>query len=365
VRFATIDGLRGIAAMAVVVFHLNEAARITYGDWLPPLIDWIFRRGFLGVDIFFVLSGFVIAYSVRNADLSGRFIGWFALRRALRLDPPYWAAVALEIGVQWLALRLALSASSLPSLPQVLAHLFYLQNLLGLGDIVDVFWTLCFEIQFYLALISLLVLRRKLAGWLGHRPTQWLSAITLASLFAASICLRYGVGGVSGHPGVALIRWYQFFMGACVWWVVSGKVRWHVLVATWTALLAVVIVERAEPLQLLPIGVSGLMWWSYRRDGMATILSNRVAQFLGAISYSLYLFHTTIGWRLIRISGSFLDETSHRAAMILVFAVSIAVCVLAAWIGWRILEEPSLGFSRRIALPKLSDPGRSLARGAV
>lgn len=351
--------------MAVVVFHLNEAARVTYGDWLPPVIDWIFRRGFLGVDIFFVLSGFVIAYSVRNADLSGRFIGWFALRRSIRLDPPYWAAIALEVGVQWLALRLALSESSLPSLPQLLAHLLYLQNLLGLGDIVDLFWTLCFEIQFYLALISLLVLRRKLDGWLGHRPAEWLSAITLTSLFVASVCLRFQVGGVSGHPGVALIRWYQFFMGACVWWVVSGRIPWHVLAATWAALLAVVIVQRAEPLQLLPIAVSGLMWWSYRRDEMATILSSRVVQFLGAISYSLYLFHTTIGWRLIRISGNFIDDSTPRVFMLLFFFASVAVCVVAAWIGWRILEKPSIRLSQGIALPKVPGAGRSRSLGAA
>lgn len=342
--------------MSVVVFHLNEAARITYGDWLPPLVDWVFRRGFLGVDVFFVLSGFVIAYSVRNADLSGGFIGRFALRRSIRLDPPYWAAIALEIGVQWVAIRLALSESPLPSMPQLLAHFLYLQNLLGLGDIIDLFWTLCFEIQFYLALISLLVLRKKVDGWLGHRPTEWLSAIVLTTLFVVSICLRYEVGGVSGPPGVALVRWFQFFMGACVWWVVSERIHWSVLPTMWSTLLITVLATGAELLQLLPIAVSGLMWWSYRRDQMATIFSGRAVQFLGAISYSLYVFHTTIGWRLVRLSGSFIDDGSPRIIMILVFSGSLVVCVLVAWAGWRLLEKPSMQFSQRIVLPKRLDP---------
>jgi len=352
VRFRTVDGLRGVAAISVVVFHLNEAARVTYGDWVPPLVDWIFRQGFLGVDVFFVLSGFVIAYSVRDAHLTGGFIGRFALRRALRLDPPYWTAITLEVLVQWVALRLALSDAPLPSVPQFLANLVYLQNLLGLGDIVDVFWTLCFEVQFYLALIGLLVLRRKLEQTIGGRLTEWASASVLCVLFVVSVCDRYGLAGVSLHPGVALGRWYQFFMGTCVWWVVSGRVRWHVLAATWGTLLAAVVVQGAELLQLLPIGVSGLMWWSYRRDGMATFLSGRVVQFLGAISYSLYLFHTTIGWRMVRLSGGFVDADSPRVVVYAVFFTGIGACVLVAWIAWRLLERPSIRLSRRFALPR-------------
>ena len=74
-RFRTIDGLRGIAAMAVVLFHLNEATVLTYGPWVHRSIASLLAHGYLGVDVFFVISGFVIAYSVRNADLSLGFVG--------------------------------------------------------------------------------------------------------------------------------------------------------------------------------------------------------------------------------------------------------------------------------------------------
>jgi len=185
-RFRTIDGLRGIAAMAVVIFHLNAATRVTFGEWLPPTVEWIFRSGHFGVDIFFVISGFVIAYSIRSAAPTIAF----ARRRSVRLDPSYWTAIFLEIAVQAIVIRFAFSDAPLPSLGQVFSHFLYLQNLLGLGDIVDIFWTLCFEIQFYLALVLFLVLRRQLDGWLGRPTAEWLATTALSVLRNLSTALR-------------------------------------------------------------------------------------------------------------------------------------------------------------------------------
>lgn len=351
-RFRTIDGLRGIAALAVVLYHLNAAARLTFEDWLPGWLDWLLRQGFLGVDIFFVLSGFVIAYSVRRADPSLRYLGLFAVRRSIRLDPPYWTAMFLEIAVQSVALRLGLSDAPLPSIEQVIAHFFYLQNLLGYGDIVSIFWTLCFEIQFYLFLVTLLVVRKHLLALLGPRPTEWISGIALAALFVLSVLMRYEIGGLTAPQGVAIIRWFQFFIGVCLWWVASGRVHWSALVAMWGFLVAVIVLEGVEPQQTLPIFVSGLIWWSYRRDRMATVLSGPVIQWLGTISYSLYLFHTTIGWRFVRISGKFGGQNASLWTSAPIFLAGVLICVVAAWLAWRLIERPSMDFSRRVALPK-------------
>src|SRR5262245_12477206 len=158
-RLRTIDGLRGIAALGVVLYHVDSGARLSYGDWTPALLTWLLHQGSLGVDVFFVLSGFVIAYSVRAATYTPAFLGIFALRRFIRLDPPYWASIALEIALLELILRLGVGGVSivLPSVQQILAHIVYAQNVLGLGDIVPAFWTLCYEIQFYLFFVGSLV----------------------------------------------------------------------------------------------------------------------------------------------------------------------------------------------------------------
>lgn len=353
-RFKTIDGLRGIAALAVVVFHLNEATHVAFGEWLPSAVDWIFRQGHYGVDIFFVISGFVIAYSIRSAAPTLPFAGRFALRRSARLDPPYWSAIFLEISVQALALRMAFSEAPLPSTEKIFAHFFYLQNLLGYGDIIDIFWTLCFEIQFYLALIALFVFRRKLDQWLGRPTTEWLAATALSILFIYSVFIRFEVFGLVGHPGVATIRWYQFFMGTCVWWVVSERVTWHVLPAMWLLLAAVILSTSSSALELLPIAISALLWWSYRKDKMLTVFSGRTLLFLGGISYSLYVFHATIGWRLIRLIGVLMGDSAPHYVPYIAFLLSVAVCIFTAWVAWRVLEGPSMRLSKQIELPKVA-----------
>jgi peptidoglycan/LPS O-acetylase OafA/YrhL len=358
VRFRTIDGLRGIAALAVVLFHVNVALFQTYGSWVSSDLAALMEHGFLGVDVFFVMSGFVIAYSVRNAQLTLGFIGRFALRRSVRLDPPYWAAMLLEITLIWAGLRLGLAVVPVPSMKQFFSHFLYLQDLLGYGDIINVFWTLCFEIQFFLGLIILLVLHRRISEVFGQSIARPLAAVVLAGLFLYSVLVRYNGFGLEAPRGFAIIRWFQFFMGVCVWWVVSRKIPWYALVAIWMVTLAVVLVQDAPAYELLAIAVSALLWWRYRRDRLTSLLSSRPFQFLGTISYSLYLFHSTVGWRFVRLSSLVLGRDLARFWVWLLFGVAVAVCIAVSWIAWALVERPALRFSRRFSLaPRRSSEG--------
>jgi peptidoglycan/LPS O-acetylase OafA/YrhL len=78
-------------------------------------------------------------------------------------------------------------------------------------------------------------------------------------------------------------------------------------------------------------------------------------QFLGLISYSLYVFHATVGWRLIRLIGILAGDSPPLLLPYAAFIFSIAICVLTAWLGWRILENPSMRLSKRIDLPKVAN----------
>jgi peptidoglycan/LPS O-acetylase OafA/YrhL len=103
-RFVFVDALRGLAALGVVLFHANEGHHITelFG-YFPHFLQVGLENGSLGVLIFFVLSGFVIAHSLYEQRMSLSLLGRFTLRRSLRLDPPYWVAIALAIGIGTLA----------------------------------------------------------------------------------------------------------------------------------------------------------------------------------------------------------------------------------------------------------------------
>jgi peptidoglycan/LPS O-acetylase OafA/YrhL len=150
-RVIELDGLRGIAALWVVFYHLWGAIQERNVDWVPGAISGFLHAGWLGVDIFFVLSGFVITHSVANIRVTPTFVPKFILRRSIRIDPPYWAAIGLAIAFMILKNTFFPAASvPLPSFMEIVAHIFYLQDLLGFGNISSVFWTLCLEFQFYL-----------------------------------------------------------------------------------------------------------------------------------------------------------------------------------------------------------------------
>ena len=154
-RMALVDALRGLAALWVAAYHFyNAIAERGQLSWFEPL-KRVLEVGNLGVMVFFVLSGFVIACSVHRARVTGRYVGIFALRRSLRLDPTYWTVI-------WLTCLMALAKSSWTSatnpvaftLGDVLLNMCYLNRLVQGPTIVAVGWTLCLEVQFYLVFVA-------------------------------------------------------------------------------------------------------------------------------------------------------------------------------------------------------------------
>ncbi len=161
-RFCFLDALRGVAASGVVLHHLFFASVMVtvYEGASPSWVRDLFQVGAHGVEIFFVLSGFVIAHSLRNNELSLASLGRFILRRQVRLDPPYWAALVLGLGALWMRNHLpGVQRQPMPSAPELLLNATYLHELFRLpkeSAVLEVAWTLCLEIQFYLVFIALL-----------------------------------------------------------------------------------------------------------------------------------------------------------------------------------------------------------------
>jgi peptidoglycan/LPS O-acetylase OafA/YrhL len=350
-RFHAIDGLRGVAALSVAVFHFNYAIVRSAPDWLPSLGQALAAKGFMGVEIFFVISGFVIAHSVRDGDYSFRYLGLFALRRSIRLDPPYWCAIALECVLLLASARFFPSLSHpLPAIAQTLAHLVYAQEILGYDEILPVFWTLCYEIQFYLVLISLLVVWHKTRHLLPERGTRLGAIGLLAVLFASSLFVRYS-GTHLPVRGLALERWFQFFLGALTYWVVSRRVAASYLAVAYGAIVATLIGYRAEVAQLLPVIISVGILLLGRRDLLDTVFNNRPLQFLGRISYSFYLIHDPIGWRWISLLERVAGGTFGLVWAWGAFFSALLLTVGASALMWRLIESPTMRVSKRIRLP--------------
>src|SRR5260221_4188281 len=125
-RFLFVDALRGIASLGVVLFHLRIHIPLLTSA-LPGWAVFLLDHGELGVSVFFVLSGFVIAHSVHAERVTIPLAVRFMLRRSLRLDPPYWVSISLTLALAALS-TIALADKQAPnvSVAQLAAHILYL-----------------------------------------------------------------------------------------------------------------------------------------------------------------------------------------------------------------------------------------------
>jgi peptidoglycan/LPS O-acetylase OafA/YrhL len=363
-RVTSIDGLRGVAALLVVLFHLHLAVSRTATDWLWSPIDWIASNGAKGVDIFFVISGFVIAMSVTRGTGTAGYFGRFILRRSIRLDPPYWSAILLEVALIAATLRFFPEYPvSLPSGPQLLSHVFYLQDLLGYGNIVVSFWTLCYEIQFYGFFVGLIVVRHYLPASL--QSPRW-TTVVAGGLFLLSVWVRFVHPG-SAPDGLFIDRWYQFFIGTLTYYAISERGRLKMLYLAWAAVAVALVSTSSSPLQLLPIIVSAWLLLAAHDARWGRLLSTRPLQFLGAISYSLYLYHASVGWRFVSLMQKLLPGQWSSATAIAVYLAGIGVSILFSALMWRFIERPFLRLSQKIRMPtrNAQSPALTPVTGAV
>jgi peptidoglycan/LPS O-acetylase OafA/YrhL len=335
-RLRFIDGLRGIAAVMVLLYHLMART--------PA--NALFARGYLGVGIFFVLSGFVIASVIGAHRMSFGFLGRFALRRMVRLDIPYWLNIVTALALMAVAVRLGVPKDAV-SFGQVAAHLLYLQDILGYGQISTAYWTLCFEVQFYLTLALLL--------WAAERLRLTQAAFLAGFMVLLGLSVLDNMNWLPNPSGIMFKYWWAFALGALCFWTLSGNVRARWLgVASGVALCTVFAVN--GDWRLIAVATAALLFLAWRRDTMDRWLTDRVSQFLGRISYSLYLCHPVIGWSAQSLALRYVNPWA-------ALAIGVGASVLSAWLTWRFIERPSIWLSHHVSLDARGTPALRHDRG--
>lgn len=352
-RFEAIDALRGVAALMVLAFHLfrsspmaAELAGIAPGE-AATLLD----ASRNGVAVFFVISGFVIAWTTR--ELGSRFAdaGNYSWRRQLRLDPPYYVMIAVVVlaataerwvpGLQYRTITVR----------QVLANLFYIQGFTGQEPLLAVAWTLCLEVQFYLVVVLVAVL-------LGHRRRHdaatppALTGAASRKVFAALGVVSFVLPFTGVDPGPWFIgSWWMFFIGMLLAWHHARLISWGslacALVAAGLWCVAVGLwAAGADPFHgqwaawTTAVVIAGLV-----RSGQTHRRPPRLLLFFGTISYSLYLVHLPVIDTLVAGAYKVLPHTTASAAVLYLAggAVSIGLAVLLNWL----VERPAIRLSAR------------------
>ncbi|MFF4422744.1 acyltransferase family protein [Streptomyces sp. NPDC001549] len=328
-RLAVLDGVRVLAALGVLFYHYFalESAWGKPPAEIFPTAHRLAVYGWLGVEIFFLVSGFVICMSAW-----GRSVGDFAVSRVSRLFPAYWAAVAFTSLVlfSWPEVR------QVKAFSHVLVNLSMLQGGVGVPNIDDAYWTLFVELKFYI-LFAIVVMR----GVTYRNCVLFCAAWTLAGVVAPTadngVLSFFAVSPSSPYfiAGIAFYLMRRFRPNAVLWAVVGVQflLAQHYVHARMISSLGRAATERTPAWPAHLIIVLGFALMAAIALGALDGVRWRWLPHAGALTYPLYLIHMMAGLTFIH------HFRRDVAPVPLVIGVTAAMLLLA-WLIHRLVERP-------------------------
>ena len=324
-RLAEIDALRGVAALAVVLFHFTTRFMELYAPAGSP--SFTVPHGHYGVNLFFIISGFVIFMTLDRTRHGMDFV----VSRFSRLFPAYWVAVAMTF--------LVTSTFGLPgkevTLPQALGNVFMIHGIFRVPHVDGVYWTLEVELLFYAGMFLLFV-----SGQL--RRVYWAVGLLLLARLAYHLASTgFGIDFSWMLYRLTILKYIPWFaLGIFVYQTAVSPSRSGDRPARVVALaaLACLWVVDGWPLATLALVLTALVWGA--ASGHLPWLAHPVLAFFGTISYTLYLLHENIGWvvqRAVLAQGLPFDLG--------IAAAFIVAVVLAALLSYGI-EKPAMRWIR-------------------
>ncbi len=360
-----LHALRGIAAIAVLLFHWYQffpaaASTIRPASWAGTLLDPTVYLGFgwMGVPLFFVLSGYLLGGQVVRARLDPSFLKRFWLRRFLRIYPAVWAELLILLLLGTLITGLV-SEKGMATLP--------LQFLLWINlppfmaqPINGVWWTLPVELGFYLLLPAL--------GFLA-RYVHWIIVLVAAALITVAWrgCWFFLSGTenfisilpiLDSLPGVLLTFILGFSLNFLPYRLSASLRRWGALISL-AALLALMqwqltlndvywtghwILVVWPPLTAIPI--AGLVYFLCDPSPEWRWLGQRWLIWLGHVSFGIYLWHFQVMRVLVLL---YPDLWSTPGNSLLALIISLPTTLLLATLSYYLIEKPLMGWGKTYA----------------
>lgn len=364
-RIPALDGLRGIAVLLVMFLHYGSPDTKGAG---AAVVRAIASFGWAGVDLFFVLSGFLITGILLDSRRSKSYFRTFYIRRFLRIFPLYYGFLAIVVWI-WGPRNGAVEA-----VERQVWLWTYLTNfdivrhgwLYGASAVVNHLWSLAVEEHFYLVW-PLFVL------WLDRRELRWLA---LAGVFGAPM-VRV-VLDVAGYRALAAYmltpaRVDGLAVGALLAIMArdeGGLARWRVH-AAWVlggAAATIAWVFASAPhffynswfvlkfsIPALSLGFGALLLLTLTatsRSWLQRVFGSRILRFYGRYSYGLYVWHPFVG-RLL-LNAGFTQLLVQRLipggalTALVTFVLKSAIATIVALCSWRLIEQPFLRLKDRV-----------------
>ena len=336
-RFLIIDALRGLAAFSVMMYHLTgffQLMHIKTFSLFTRLLIGASSQGYLGVQVFFVISGFVIALVRPRPPANAAATALFCLRRLVRLAPPYYFSLLCCLVIAYSSRSIGHGQSAAPSLCQFSAHLFFLQDILHYSPLQAVYWTICLEVQFYVFFALLLLCENIIRYNKRKLPLVHLVPFFLSIWFVAS-----------GHHtrGWFVDYWYAFAL---------GTITCLLFALCWLSLATVMLVQ-GHWTQSVVLLTSLILFFTAQSSRVIEHFSLlRAFASLGKVSYSLYLTHALVGSLLFYRLMTFIITSELR--MLIFIAGAAAVSIAVATTMYRAVEAPAILLSRRVRMESKS-----------
>ena len=359
-----LDGLRGVAIILVLFHHLT-IHRPTSGidEWIAsvPLFGWS------GVDVFFVLSGFLITGILIDARGSARYFTNFYARRTLRIFPLYYLVVFLALVMLPMLPHLHEVIVGPYPIPPRWPYWTYLTNfsVAGRGLIhgwLDVAWSLAIEEQFYLvwALVVFVC------------PPKWLWMICATMIISEPIARNLALNRGADTTAVYVLTWYRLdglATGALLAWLVRRD--WLPTLSPWAPTVAIaglagivmVVINGSDswwwqaPMQrvgfsVIALTAGSLLVMALQPEGLWTrMMSAGWLRAFGKYSYCLYLIHLPV----MRVMREYVFDPGDYAMLApwigqaLFYVVATAPAFGLAWLSWRYFEAPILSLKSKFA----------------
>jgi exopolysaccharide production protein ExoZ len=357
-RLDWIQALRGIAAFMVVMVHSRSVLLDT--ETGKTIANHLLLPMGMGVDLFFIISGFLMVLTTRDFDGTGTYAWRFIAKRAARIWPLFVVvtllAVAVEHGVRGFAdpsifLPYLEGLAFVPHNPA--ASGIYFQMAVGVA------WTLCFECYFYLVFAACMLFGR----WRYGVMAAWF-ALTLVAipLFRGGYDL-----GVASQPLVAWSRYANLPINPIVWDFILGmaaaglygsrfRIRQPAIVCVATVLLLATLLFDWNRLGMVnffgPRGWGALVAILF--FGMVMLAKTGAAKapswsvWMGEISYALYLVHVYVFIVLQRVLIHI--PMSHDTFRVVLFIARPLAALICAWVTFRYVEAPLSAWARKLLL---------------
>lgn len=330
-RLDQIDVLRGLAAMCVVLAHYSSYCAASLHE-SPFGLQLHNRYGFYAVQLFFIISGFVISLTLEKCR------NWkdFAFSRASRLYPAYWTALTLMVAIEALVFRKPFWLGG------YVANMTMLQEFIGFINLDNVFWSLTVELAFYatMAVVFATGLLRRIE--------------TVAAIWLALACLwsllhqRLAMGLPEFLPRLFALHSLPFFVAGIAFYRIRTRGLTGARAALVLAALAaagwidgvptseVPSIGLVATLDRLVVAAILFVVFALASGGRLRFAVSPFTLWLGGISYCLYLSHRNLGYSTM--------ETLHALGLPiwLVFCSTIAGALLLAYALTRLVEQPAL-----------------------